>query len=250
MRALITGASSGLGRDMARELARRGYDLVLVARRKERLRLLAAELPVHTEIIQADLTDAQAVFDLYHRARGDDLAVIVNCAGFGLFGPFDKTDLDAELRMLDVNCRAVHILTKLFLRDFKARNQGYILNVASSASFMAGPLMATYYATKNYVLRLTQAIREELRQEGSAVKVCALCPGPVHTEFNQVAQVRFTIPGLDSRRVAAYAIAGLLRGRGVLVPGMQMKAVLALRHLMPEALVTRVAYHIQHRKNG
>ena len=250
MRALITGASAGLGRDMARELAARGYDLVLVARREERLRLLAAELPVRTEIICADLSDAQAVFDLYARVRGDDLAIVVNNAGFGLFGRFDETDLTAELRMLDVNCRAVHILTKLFLRDFKARNQGYILNVSSSAGFMAGPLMATYYATKNYVLRLTQAVREELRRSGSAVQVCALCPGPVDTEFNQVARVRFTIPGLSSRSVAAYAVEGMLRGRGVMVPGLRMKTVLALRRLAPETCVTRIAYHIQHRKNG
>lgn len=250
MRALITGASAGLGRDMARELAARGYDLVLVARREERLRLLAAELPVHTEIICADLSDTQAVFDLYARVHGDDLAVVVNSAGFGLFGRFDETDLAAELRMLDVNCRAVHILTKLYLRDFKLRGSGYILNVASSAGFMAGPLMATYYATKNYVLRLTQAIREELRQAGSAVKVCALCPGPVNTEFNQVAKVRFSIPGLNCRSVAAYAIDGLLRGRGVMVPGLRMKAVLAMRRLAPEECVTRITYHIQHRKNG
>lgn len=250
MKALITGASSGLGRDMARELAARGYDLILVARREERLRLLAAELPVRTEIICADLADAGAVYDLYARVRGEDVAAVVNNAGFGLFGAFSETDLDAELRMLDVNCRAVHILTKLFLRDFKAQNRGCILNVASSAGFMAGPLMATYYATKNYVLRLTQAIREELRQAGSAVKVSALCPGPVNTEFNQVAHVRFAIRGLDSRRVAAYAVDGMLRGRGVMVPGAEMKAVLALRRFAPETLVTRIAYHIQHRKNG
>lgn len=249
MRALITGASSGLGRDMARELAARGYDLVLVARREERLRLLAAELPVHTEIICADLADVQCVFDLYTRVRGEDLTVVINSAGFGLFGAFAETDLSRELRMLDVNCRAVHILTKLFLRDFKARNYGYILNVASSAGFMAGPLMATYYATKNYVLRLTQAIGEELRHAGSAVRISALCPGPVDTEFNTVAAVRFTMGALDCRRVAAYAIEGMLRGKGVMVPGIQMKAVLALRRLAPERLVTRIAYHVQHLKN-
>lgn len=250
MRALITGASAGLGRDMARELAARGYDLVLVARREERLRLLAAELPVRTQIIRADLADAQAVFDLYTRVRGDDLTVVINNAGFGLFGAFDGTDLAAELRMLDVNCRAVHILTKLFLRDFKARNRGFILNVASSAGFMAGPLMATYYATKSYVLRLTQAIREELRQSGSAVKISALCPGPVNTEFSDIARVHFTVPALESRQVARYAVEGLLRGKGIMVPGWQMKAVLALRKLAPEALATRVTYHVQRQKAG
>ena len=250
MRALITGASSGLGRDIARELAARGYDLVLVARREERLRLLAAELPVKCEIIQADLADAAAVYEVYHKTRGDDLEVLVNNAGFGLFGAFEATDLASELRMLDVNVRAVHILTKLFLRDFRKKNRGYILNVASSAGFMAGPLMATYYATKNYVLRLSQAVRQELREAGSRVVVSALCPGPVDTEFNNVANVRFTVKALSSHEVARIAVTGLFADKGVVVPGFQMKAVLALRRLAPEALVTKIAYHVQRSKNG
>lgn len=249
MRALITGASSGLGRDIARELAARGFDLVLVARREERLKLLAAELPVKCEIICADLSDAAAVYEVYHRVRGEDLRVLVNNAGFGLFGAFEATDLSAELRMLDVNVRAVHILTKLFLRDFRRQNEGYILNVASSAGFMAGPLMATYYATKSYVLRLTQAIREELRQAGSHVHIAALCPGPVDTEFSKVAGVHFSIRALTSHEAAACAVQGLFEDRGVIIPGWQMKAVLMLRKFAPEALVTKIAYHVQKSKN-
>ncbi len=250
MRALITGASSGLGRDMARALAQRGYDLVLVARREERLHQLAAELSVQTQIICADLSDEHAVYQVYEQVRGEDLEVVINNAGFGLFGTFADTSLDTELSMIDVNIRTVHILTKLFLQDFVKQNRGYILNVASAAGFLAGPLMSTYYATKNYVLRLTQAIHEELRQSGSAVHISALCPGPVDTEFNDIAQVRFSLKGLQSPAVANFAIRGLFAGKCILIPGLQMRFVLAMRRFVSEGILTRISYHTQHRKNG
>lgn len=190
MKALITGASSGLGREMARLLAARGYELILCARREERLRELAAELPVPCRIIAADVSDEQECRLLYEAVQSEELEVVINNAGFGLFGEFVTADLDEELRMIDTNVRAVHILTKLAVRDFVQRGRGYILNVSSSAwDFCRDPLMATYYATKNYVLRLTEALREELRRAGSPVRVCALCPGPVDTEFNKVAGV-------------------------------------------------------------
>lgn len=156
MKALITGASSGLGREMARLLAARGYELILCARREERLRELAAELPVPCRIIAADVSDEQECRLLYEAVQSEELEVVINNAGFGLFGEFVTADLDEELRMIDTNVRAVHILTKLAVRDFVQRGRGYILNVSSSAGFLPGPLMATYYATKNYVLRLTE----------------------------------------------------------------------------------------------
>lgn len=248
-KALVTGASAGMGRDMARVLAEMGYELILVARREDRLQELADSLPVNCRVLAADLSDIRECRLVYQAARDDDLEIVVNNAGFGLFGAFSETDLDTELRMIRTNITAVHVLTKLFLRDFRAKNHGYILNVASSAGFMAGgPLMATYYATKSYVLRLTQAIREELRHEGSAVCVSALCPGPVDTEFNRVADVRFALPGLKSEDVARFGIEGLLAGRGTLVPGFAMRLSIAARHLIPEAALTRVTYHFQKRK--
>lgn len=250
MRALITGASSGIGRQMALQLAERGYELTLVARREDRLRALAAEVDVPCEIITADLSNPDEVKRVYRTARGADLEVVINNAGFGLFGNFAETDLSRELEMISTNIVAVHILTKLFLRDFRRRDHGYILNVASSAGFMAGPLMATYYATKNYVLRLTQAIREELRQEGSAVQIAALCPGPVDTEFNDVANVHFSIRPLSAEDVAAYGLRGLFMGRGILVPGCMMRLTLTARRLVPDALTTRITYHVQHRKGS
>lgn len=250
MKALITGASSGIGREIARLLSERGYELILCARREDRLRTLAAELPTMCHIIAADVSDEKECRLLYEAARGDDLEVVVNNAGFGLFGPFTETDLDEELRMIDTNIRAVHILTKLAVQDFQKRGRGYVLNVASSAGFLPGPLMATYYATKNYVLRLTQAIREELRRAGSNVQVCALCPGPVDTEFNKVAGVRFALGGLTVQRVARAAVDGLFAGKGVVVPGAAMKAMTVARHFAPDSLLARVTYHFQHKKGG
>ena len=250
MKALITGASSGLGREMAKLLASRGYELVLCARREDRLRELAAELPTVCHVIAADVSDEEECCLLYRAVRGDDLEIVINNAGFGLFGEFLETDLDEELRMIDTNIRAVHILTKLAVQDFEKRGHGYILNVASSAGFLPGPLMATYYATKNYVLRLTQALREELRHRGSRVRVCALCPGPVDTEFNRVAGVKFSLNGLDAKRVAREAIDGLFAGRAVIVPGVTMKAMTVARHFAPDSLLARITYHFQHKKGA
>ena len=250
MKALITGASSGLGREMARLLAARGYELILCARREERLRELAAELPVPCRIIAADVSDEQECRLLYEAVQSEELEVVINNAGFGLFGEFVTADLDEELRMIDTNVRAVHILTKLAVRAFVQRGRGYILNVSSSAGFLPGPLMATYYATKNYVLRLTEALREELRRAGSPVRVCALCPGPVDTEFNKVAGVRFSLSGLSAERVAREAVDGLFAGKAVVVPGAAMKAMTLARHFAPDSILARITYHFQHKKGA
>lgn len=150
--------------------------------------------------------------------------------------------------MIDTNVRAVHILTKLAVRDFVQRGRGYILNVSSSAGFLPGPLMATYYATKNYVLRLTEALREELRRAGSPVRVCALCPGPVDTEFNKVAGVRFSLSGLSAERVAREAVDGLFAGKAVVVPGAAMKAMTLARHFAPDSILARITYHFSIRR--
>ena len=152
------------------------------------------------------------------------------------------------MELINVNIRAVHILTKLFLRDFKERDSGTILNVASSAAFLPGPLLSSYYASKAYVLRLTEAIHEELRQANSHVRVCALCPGPVRTEFNEVANVKFNIGSLSSEYVAKYAIEKALRGKLVIVPGVQMKIIRVLDKITPNCLLLPISYHIQRRR--
>jgi short-subunit dehydrogenase len=250
MKALITGASSGIGRDFARELSRRGADLVLAARRVPRMEELARALKTHVSVVGVDLSRQDQCYDLYRQVCGERIDLLINCAGFGVFGPFDETDLERELELINVNIRAVHILTKLFYRDFKKRGSGYILNVASSAAFQPGPLLSSYYASKAYVLRLTQALAEELRRDGSRVYIGALCPGPVRTEFDSVADVRFSVKGLSSEYVARYALDKMFARKTVIVPGMQMKAALFGERFLPQAAIARIAYHMQKRKTG
>ena len=249
MLALITGASSGIGRDMARILAKKGYDLILVARRKDRLEELKKELGTNITIISLDLSIEENNFKLYDKVKAKKIDVLINNAGFGLFGDFCKTDLDTELKMIDLNVKSYHILMKLFLKDFVLRDSGYILNVCSSAGFMAGPRLSTYYATKNYVTKLTMAINEELRMNKSRVVISALCPGPVATEFNDVAHGTFAIKEASSYEVAKYAIDGLFKKKMIIVPTFMMKLTLFLNRFAPYRLSLYIAYKIQMRKS-
>lgn len=246
--ALITGASSGIGRDMARILARRGWNLVLVARRTDRLEELKAELSVNVEILCCDLSKAENCLSLYEQVKKMDIEILINNAGFGLYGTLAETDLEDELRLIDTNIRAVHILTKRFLQDFRRKNRGYLLNVASSAAFLPGPKMAAYYASKNYVLRLTEAAYEELRREKSNVSVSVLCPGPVRTEFNEVADVRFSMGSLGSMEVAEYAIREMFHRKLVIIPGMTMKLFRLAEHFSCEKFLLRVVWNMQQRQ--
>lgn len=250
MKALITGASSGIGRDIARILSEKGYDLIVTARRKDRLAQLKSELPTYVEIFPADLSQKEECLRLYEAVRAEDIGILINNAGYGVFGAFDETDLDAELNMLGVDIVSVHILCKLFLKDFIKKDQGHILNVASSAAFMPGPLFSSYYASKAYVLRLTQAIREELKKAGRHVYIGALCPGPVNTEFNQTAGVQFGLHGLSSEAVAAYAVKKMFAGKTVIVPGAVMKGARFFSKLLPDGLVAKMAYGFQNSKKG
>ena len=249
MIALITGASSGMGRDMARVLAGRGYDLILVARRKEKLDKLAQELNTNVTTIKLDLSIEENVFKLYEKVKKQDIDILINNAGFGLFGEFHETYLDTELKMIDLNIKAYHILTKLFLKDFIKKDTGYILNVCSSAGFMAGPRLSTYYATKNYVTKLTMAINEELRKRRSNVSISALCPGPVATEFNKVAKGKFNVREANSYNVAEYAINNMFKRKMLIVPTLFMKLTLFANRFAPHRLSLMIAYKIQERKS-
>ena len=249
MKVLITGASSGMGRDMARYLAKGGHDLILVARRKERLEELKKELSnVKVTVVAMDLSKRENSFKLYDKFKDDNIDFLINNAGFGLFGTFDETDLNRELEMIDLNVVSYHILTKLFLQDFVRRNYGYILNVCSSAGFMAGPRLNTYYATKNYVTKMTMAINEELRQKHSKVSISALCPGPVNTEFNDVAKGSFTMKGVSSEYVAKLAIDKALDKKMIIIPTFRMKFLLFLIRFAPYRLQLMVNYHVQNAK--
>ena len=250
MLALITGASSGIGADMARILSDKGYDLILVARNKRKMEVLSKELKTNVEIIPMDISSTYNCTELYNLVKKKNIDVLINNAGFGLFGEFTNTKLDKELDMIELNVKTVHTLTKLFLKDFVKRDKGYILNVASSAAFMPGPLMATYYATKAYVLHLTESINEELRRKKSNVYIGALCPGPVNTNFNKVAGVSFNLESLESYDVAKYAINQMFKRKVVIVPGAKIKlGVFALR-LLPRSLVRKIAYKIQKNKEN
>ena len=248
MKALVTGASSGIGADIAVELGNLGYDLILVARRKTKLEAVKRRIKTNVEIISMDLGSTFNCMKLYEMVKEEPIEVIVNNAGFGLAGEFAETSLDKELDMVDLNIKAVHTLTKCFLQKFRERNKGYILNVASSASFQPGPLMATYYGTKSYVYFLTTAIYEELRRENSSVYVGCLCPGPVDTEFNKVAKVEFKLPSLSSEYVAHYAVEQMFKRKLVIIPGTKMKITHFFSHLVPTKLKLKITYKIQYRK--
>ena len=248
MKVLITGASSGIGKDMAEIYSSKGYDLILVARSKDKMENLAKQLKTNVKIITLDLSQPNAGVELYERVKDEDIDILINNAGYGVFGKFVETDLEAELNMIDLNVKGVHTLTKLFLKDFMKKNQGSILNVASSAGFSPGPLFSSYYASKAYVIRLTQAIYEELRREKSKVYIGALCPGPVDTNFNERANVAFKLKGLNSYEVAAYAIKKMEARKLIIIPGKLMKISYLLTKVTPEKILLKAAYNIQKKK--
>ncbi len=247
MKALITGASSGIGLDMARELDKRGYDLVLVSRDKEKLEKAREKLEgKNIEIIPMDLENPENCKRLYKMAQ--DIDILINNAGFGTFGNFIETDLDKEISLINTNITAVHILTKLYLKDMVKKNRGHILNVASIAGFMPGPLMESYYASKAYVVRLTEGIRAELKKSKSNVKLSLLCPGPVNTNFNNVAGVKFNLHSLSSEKVAKYAINKMLKGKFMIVPGIHIKILRILSKISPNNITSKCVYLMQERK--
>ncbi|MCI9409162.1 MAG: SDR family oxidoreductase [Oscillospiraceae bacterium] len=249
MTALVTGASSGIGRDIARKLGSMGVRLIITGRDKESLEALRQELGARrVKVIAADISRRDECLRLYREASAYGVDILVNNAGFGLYGKFCVTELDRELDMIDVNIGAVHILTKLFLRDFSARDKGYILNVASIAGFMPGPLMATYYATKNYVLRLTEAVREELRCQRSGVYIGAFCPGPVDTHFNSTAGVKFALRGISSEYAAECAVRGMFARKALILPTYSVKAAVIASRFIPDMLLAAIARLFQSKK--
>ena len=249
MQVLITGASSGLGADFARDLANRGYDLILVARSKDKLLELKKELKTKVEIEAMDLSEIENVYKLYNKYEGK-IGLLINNAGFGLFGEFSDTDLDVELNMINLNINAVHILTKLFLQDFVKRDYGRILNVSSIAAFEPGPLMSTYYATKAYIYSLTAAIYEELRRKKSSVRISVLCPGPTKTEFNERANVKFGIRALRSEYVVKYAIDKMFKNKLIIIPSFRMRFSVFSNRILSRKFMLKIVYRLQKLKDS
>lgn len=256
MISLITGASSGIGRDMAFEFADRGYDLILVARSFDRLKEVKNEIikkydKCNVLIMKCDVSNVESVKNLYNDVRKEfvNIDVLVNNAGFGDCGKFYETDLEKDISMINTNILGLHVLTKLFLQDMVKVNKGYILNIASIAGFMPGPLMATYYSTKAYVVRLTRAIAKELKVVNSKVRIAAFCPGPVNTEFNKNANVIFSLKGQSSSDVAKIGVNGLFKSNKVVYfSSVLIRIVACLAKIMPESFMANQAYRTQKMK--
>lgn len=247
MKALITGASTGFGRDFAIKLSEQGYDIVAVARSKEKLEELKNEIKTNVEIEVMDLSQKENAYKLHEKYQ-NKIDLLVNNAGFGECGRFDKTDLDVELNMIDLNVTTLHILTKLFYTDFVKKDKGQILNVASIAAFQPGPLMATYYASKSYVYNLTMALYEENRRNKGHVKVSVLCPGPAETGFFSRANVKFAIKPHSSDYVTEYALKKMNKNKLLIVPGLVPKLTVFSNRIVPRKLAMRIAYNITQRK--
>lgn len=248
MKALVTGASSGIGRDMAIYLGSLGYDLILVSRDENRLKETASKIETNVTIYPTDLCGRDNCFKLYDTFKDEDIDILVNGAGFGLFGNTWETDINKELKMIDLNITAVHILTKLFLQDMVKKDKGYILNIASSAGFLAGPILNTYYASKNYVTKWTMAIYEELRKVKSNVHISCLCPGPVNTNFNKVAGGSFNMKALSSEYVAQYGIDNMFKNKLVIVPGFTVRMGLFFNRFISNKMSLKIVYNIQSKK--
>ena len=246
MKALITGASSGIGRDIAINLSQKGYDLILVARNLERLEETKKQIKTNVELVSMDISNEENCKKLFQ--DHSDIDILVNNAGFGDCGHFEDTSLEKDIQMIRTNVIAYHILTKLYLKKMMKKNSGKILNVASIAGFIPGPLMATYYSTKAYVVRLSESTRTELKKQNSKVQISILCPGPVNTNFNKVADVEFALKGLSSEYVAKYAVEKLLKGKFYIVPGWKIKLAKIGAKLAPTNLVSKVSYKMQRRK--
>ena len=247
--AVITGASSGIGTEFARRLAKEGYPLVLVARRKDRLEQLAASLETECIVITADLSDMEECRRVMRELDSKEIEVFINNAGFGYCGETLNIETQTELDMIDVNVKAMHLLAKLALERMVKKDKGYVLNVASSAGLLpAGPYMSAYYATKAYVTSFTRGVAEELRRKKSHVYIGCLCPGPVDTEFNRVANVEFALKGISAYDCANYAVTQMFRKKVTIVPAFQMKALVVLSRFIPTKLYVRIAAKQQRKK--
>ncbi|MRX54114.1 SDR family NAD(P)-dependent oxidoreductase [Bacillus idriensis] len=249
---LITGASDGIGRELAYKYAQDGYRLILTARNEMKLMKLAGELKNTTAIVKAkDLSDMNQIHELFQELQQEKIHVdvLVNNAGFGLYGDFKNTSALDELNMIDLNVKSITLLTKLFLPDMISKKSGQVLNVASSAAFQPGPLMAVYYATKAYVLSFSEAIENELK--GTGVSISVLCPGPTKTGFSERANLGqsklFKSGVMDVKTVADAAYEGMKKGQTLIIPGFKNKILAAAVRFMPRKTVTGIVRKTQER---
>lgn len=250
MKALITGASAGIGRDIAREFSKRGYDLILVARREDRLLALKEEFQTHVEVIAMDLTSVENCRKLYEMTTTQDIDILVNNAGFGWFGPYVEMPEDTLLSMIDLNITGLSLLCRLYGEWFAKKNRGIILNVSSAAAFAIGPLMSEYYATKAYVYKLSLGLYQEFRKRKKNVQVSVLCPGPVMTEFNDVAHVKFKVKSQSSEWVAHDAVEKTLKGKIIIIPNKSIAIGKFFSRFISDKMLAKIGYHFQRKKEN
>ncbi len=253
--ALITGASMGIGRDLAHEFAKHGHAVLLVARSEGKLRELADQIStqykVQAHVITQDLTDPNAAHTLYDQVQtlGISVDILVNNAGFASYGFFHELALKTQTDMIQLNVTTLTMLSHVFVKDMLARRSGKILNVASTAGFLPGPLMAVYYATKAYVLSFSEALNNELRDKG--VSVTALCPGPTQSEFQARAAMQDSKLVqrnlMTSQAVAAQGYAALMAGESVRITGFSNKLLMFMRRFLPRDMITQMTRNAQER---
>ena len=247
MKALITGASTGIGREMAIYLGELGYDLYVVARSGDKLNELANIVKTNVNVYEYDLSVIDNCYQLYDKLKDEKIDIVINNAGFGAYGNYEYDNLDNEMNMIDLNVKCLHVLTKLFVNNSYTKR---ILNVSSSAGLMkGGPLMSCYYGTKSYVCSYSFALYEELRRNNSDKKISVLCPGPVDTEFNKRAHVKFNLKSLDARYVARYAIDKMFKNKLIIIPGFTVRIGLFFSRVLPTKLLLKISYNIQKRKS-
>ena len=250
--ALITGASSGIGAEFARQLGDMGYTLILTARRKDRLEHLRhdlAEADIKSQLHIADLSGIDDCRKLCEAIEELPIDIFINNAGFGDCGPFSDTEVSTDMQMIDVNVKAIHFLMKKMLIKMEKQGYGSILNVASSAGLLpAGPYMATYYATKAYVTSLTRAAAMEEKEKNGPVYIAALCPGPVDTEFNHVAHVKFALKGITTKYLVSYTLKQMKRGKTLIIPTLRIKLAVIMGRFIPQKLLIRLTGHQQKKK--
>lgn len=241
MKALVTGASSGLGLEVCRLLAQRGYDIVGVSRHEGGFGLLKDEFRDRKfEFYQCDLSDMSNVKGLLEYTKDTEFDYFFDNAGFGMIGHFDDDKIDSEMKMVDLNVKATHILLKEFLKGFTQRNRGHILVTSSAAAFAPAPYMTPYYSTKVYVYYLCLGYWRELKERKSKVTLSVLCPGPVDTNFEKAGDVKFNIRPISCQRCASYAVKMSLKGKTVIVPSLKIKLLHFFSHLFPKKMITKV----------
>lgn len=251
MYAVITGASSGIGKEMALLLAKRGYSLILVARREKRLkqikRKLESRYPIAVKVAVCDLGSRDACFAFCEKYRDYPVEILINGAGFGKIGYATELSLKEQLSMLDTNAAALHILSCQFAKQME---KGYILNIASIAAFQPSAFFAAYGATKAYVASFSMALGYELKKQGKDISVTTLCPGPVDTAFNQVAGASVSLPGLSAKSCAKKGLHGMFRKKRLVLPSIATKASYLVVKLAPLGVVIPLTYRIQKSKEG